>query len=634
MRQLFLLLCLGTSAWWQLYGQEPPAQEGKGLVLRVGLGVVPAPQFPELGRRFWVRAGERQEMLRGPLTISSQPPAGAAQVGVFGMEANAAALATRLQAQGFAVQLASQQGRFQVLVLPEQGQGKEGLLSALAAWGVEAIWVRVASGKLTVQGGEGGELEAEELGIWPAEPQPVQVGGRRYRGSFAVLAGESGPVVVNLVALEDYLLGVVPSEMPFSHLEALKAQAVAARSYALSRLGAHGREGYDLCDREHCQVYGGVAAETLLASKAVQETAGLVLLFAGKPARAFFHSTCGGHTEPAEAALSASPVPYLPGVPCRGETVSLGRPGEVLQPIPSPGGFLAQKLAAALGASTPLGLAQRLGGPGKTLPEALGLPDLPGFFGKASWEEVLAAFELLPQGVATQGKGDAWERVLQLARLAGTVQGRRGTVVPGEGGPRWVEAQGSEARPTAGLTVLWDRGGTFFAGPGEALAGSDATLWCAGDACPVLEVRAAAAADERSRFRQWVRELSAGELAQRLGKPQVTGVVVRERTGSGRAAQVEVLGPFGRATFTGPEFRRLLGLPSAWFTVGARRGAEGPVFRFFGRGWGHGVGLCQNGAYGLALGGYPFQKILAHYYPGTSLGQYPAAGEERREERP
>lgn len=602
-------------------------------MLRVGLGVVPAPQFPELGRRFWIKAGQRQELLRGPLTLSCQAPLGGAQVGVFGRKENAVTLANRLQAQGFAVQLANREGRFQVLVLPAPGQGKENLLSALAASGLEAIWVRLAPGKVKVQGGEGGELEGEKLSIWPAEPQPVQVGGRRYRGSFAALAGESGPVVVNLVALEDYLLGVVPAEMPFSHLEALKAQAVAARSYAASQLGAHGREGYDLCDKEHCQVYGGVEAETPLASQAVQETAGLVLLFAGKPVRAFFHSTCGGHTEAAEAALTAAPVPYLPGVPCRGEKVVLGPPGEALQPILSPGAFVARKLAAALGASTPVGLAQRLGRPGKALPETLGLPDLPAFFGKGSWEEVLAAFELLPKRGAGQDEGDPWERVLQLARLSGAVQGKRGTLVPGLDGPRWMEAQGGEARPTQGLAVLWAGGGGFWTGPGETLAGSEATLWCAGEICPVLEVRAAGSADERSRFRQWVRELPAGELARRLGKAQVTEVVVRERTASGRAAKVEVLGPFGRTTLTGPEFRRLLGLPSAWFTVGTRRGAQGLVFRFFGRGWGHGVGLCQNGAYGLALGGYPFQRILAHYYPGTSLGQYPAASGTRGEEK-
>jgi SpoIID/LytB domain protein len=69
-----------------------------------------------------------------------------------------------------------------------------------------------------------------------------------------------------------------------------------------------------------------------------------------------------------------------------------------------------------------------------------------------------------------------------------------------------------------------------------------------------------------------------------------------------------------------------LGLPETLFTLVQGKGEDGePVFTFFGRAWGHGVGLCQNGAFGMALAGRSYREILATYYPGTSLGPAPAA---------
>jgi stage II sporulation protein D len=112
-----------------------------------------------------------------------------------------------------------------------------------------------------------------------------------------------------------------------------------------------------------------------------------------------------------------------------------------------------------------------------------------------------------------------------------------------------------------------------------------------------------------------------------LGVGEVHGLQVVARTPTGRVAQGRVFGPFGQKTLSGVELRKLLNLPSTWFVVGQRPSPSGLVLRFYGKGWGHGVGLCQAGAYGLALGGWTYEKILAHYYPGTRLGQV-AQGEE------
>lgn len=144
----------------------------------------------------------------------------------------------------------------------------------------------------------------------------LQFAGKAYRGSFRVLKTKAGKLqLVDTVRLEDYLKGVVPSEMPSSWApEALKAQAVAARSYALAQLSPS--QPYDLYSDTRSQVYGGVAAESAAASAAIAATAGQVLLYGGKVADAMFSSSSGGRTaSSAEAFPGGKPVPYLVSVP-------------------------------------------------------------------------------------------------------------------------------------------------------------------------------------------------------------------------------------------------------------------------------------------------------------------------------
>jgi stage II sporulation protein D len=142
--------------------------------------------------------------------------------------------------------------------------------------------------------------------LW-LKPLPRPVGG----GQFKAAAFD----VINLVDVEDYLLSVVPSEMPSGWpLEALKAQAVAARSYAIANLGKHGKEGYDLRATIDDQVYSGISSESDNSNLAVGETAGLVLKHEGRPITAFFHSTSGGSTEVSER-VWGKPLGYLQSVP-------------------------------------------------------------------------------------------------------------------------------------------------------------------------------------------------------------------------------------------------------------------------------------------------------------------------------
>lgn len=141
---------------------------------------------------------------------------------------------------------------------------------------------------------------------------------KTYRGEFEVLvsAKDKKLSVVNVVNLEDYLLGVVPYEMPASWpLEALKAQAIAARNYALQHLGDFADEGFDLVDTTRSQVYNGVAGERPNTDLAVAATKGQVLTYNGKLASLFYFASSGGYTEGNEIIWRSSPIPYLRGVP-------------------------------------------------------------------------------------------------------------------------------------------------------------------------------------------------------------------------------------------------------------------------------------------------------------------------------
>ncbi len=122
---------------------------------------------------------------------------------------------------------------------------------------------------------------------------------RAYRDVIEILPKPKiGFNVINRVDLEAYTAGVLPSEMLSSWPEeALKAQAVVVRSYALSRLKQHAAEGFDVCDSVHCQVYGGVGAETKRTDSAVNQTAGEVLEHRGKVIPAVFSAQCGGRTQ-------------------------------------------------------------------------------------------------------------------------------------------------------------------------------------------------------------------------------------------------------------------------------------------------------------------------------------------------
>jgi stage II sporulation protein D len=180
----------------------------------------------------------------------------------------------------------------------------------------EVSVTRLGPAGITVSDAEGTELfRSTGPAIFaPADPlSVVAFKGVRYRGSLRVFVEAGGLSVVNHVDLEQYLLGVVPREMPSKWgddaPEALAAQAIAARSYAMATRRTGG--SFDMYADERSQVYGGVNAEDPRTTQAVAETAGKVVTLNGRIVTTFFFSTSGGRTENVENVFRLGPQSYL-----------------------------------------------------------------------------------------------------------------------------------------------------------------------------------------------------------------------------------------------------------------------------------------------------------------------------------
>ncbi len=515
---------------------------------------------------------------------------------------------------------------------------------------------------------------------------PVTWADATYRGRLAILATPRGTLhVLNRVGLEDYLKGVVPAEMGprvYDEVEALKAQAVAARSYAVKHRRRFAAEGYDLCATARCQVYAGASAENPLSTRAVEETAGEVLLFKGEVADALFTSTCGGRTENAAdvmAGYANVDAPYLASVPCFGETpialessvpakkgatTLLAARGRALSM--SLGGGEGSKIAqkareavrqrlglAAHGASRPhplsvpavyLEIASAAGFDTAILSEESERSGLP-----SNWsEKAKAAFAALQRFQLGGGSALPTDRALKPEEVAGiyaVLLSRMGDFEDVEGRITKVDEAGIEVKSAKGRSsyALSRESSVLFEGGNEAMAEVARHLFFPGDRVRVFvrdgkalgivfpPAPAAGAYDRESAWEHWTRRFTAAELGAKLREREGTrgaadpmGVAVTARGVSGRARTVAVSTPKGKLTLTGLEIRFALGLPESLFGVVAGTDPEGGrVFTFYGRGWGHGVGLCQTGAFGMALAGHTYREILAHYYPGTEVGPAP-----------
>jgi stage II sporulation protein D len=172
------------------------------------------------------------------------------------------------------------------------------------------------AGGLQIQTAAGHSVATLTGPVTVSGPAPLQVLGHgTYRGSLQLSPTSGGVQIVNAVGLDDYVRGVVASEMPSGWAPAaLEAQAVAARTYAITT--GVGGSGYDLYDDTRSQMYGGVGAETPATDAAVAATQGQVVTYGGRPAVTYFFASSGGYTESIQNVWTgATPEPWLQAVP-------------------------------------------------------------------------------------------------------------------------------------------------------------------------------------------------------------------------------------------------------------------------------------------------------------------------------
>lgn len=164
----------------------------------------------------------------------------------------------------------------------------------------------------------GNNFPANRVFININDPDVIEINARPFRGDIQIIKSPSNTMsVINYIGLEDYVKGILYHEA--SHywpMEALKAQAIVSRSYARYQMKENAAKDFDMTNDIYSQVYGGSISERQRTNKAVEDTQGAALFYKGELMPAFFHATCGGHTEDA-ARLWKINMPPLKGVPCR-----------------------------------------------------------------------------------------------------------------------------------------------------------------------------------------------------------------------------------------------------------------------------------------------------------------------------
>jgi stage II sporulation protein D len=523
--------------------------------------------------------------------------------------------------------------------------------------------------------------------------------GTQYRGIFVLRASPKGLVLVNILNLDNYLKGVVPEEMSpeqFNAFESLKAQAVAARTYAIKNMGQNRNLGFDLCDTPKCQVYGGLSAEHDESSRAVEETKGEVVLYKGKLINALYTSTCGGMTEDVENVFEGRPQPYLKSTECIYEKqqewtlearplVSVWMNGREIEreaamlaglgviPRETNPSFYREPVRceeASLWTGRALALVGRPGEISLPAETVLNFPNLSRFIITSfQWQDrvdnlmlpsevefVLRDFP--PVGAEARGSlaylihSGIFPSSPELAE--GNRTATRGEMVyilskairnyldPREKGrfrsltkrrEMEVEVEGeSRIIPISPDVFLFrtQEGESFPAARLYLLGGEDIRWVQAGGEIRFLEVSYAADSatlDRGSPYHRWQVRQSREDLEKRINEYYPIGelqdLVIQARGKSRRVTELQIIGTESQVIVKGLKIRWVLGLRDILFTLDREFDEEGRVshYLFSGRGWGHGVGLCQVGAFRMAQSGASYKEILKKYYRDIKIAR-------------
>ena len=364
----------------------------------------------------------------------------------------------------------------------------------------------------------------------------LQFKGRTYRGAF-LITQKGG--LLNVLDVEQYLCGVLPAEVGANwHNQALRTQAICARTYVLKQSMNRADKGYDVVDTDADQVYKGAGVETAKTNQAVSSTAGEVLTYGKELAFTYFHSDSGGHTADISDVWGQN-IPYLTGVP---EIVNYKSPVSV-------------------------------------------------------WNAKISAAKIQSAVKKVTGSDIGTVSEVQVSEVDDGGRAITMTFI-GSNGSRSMKA--SQFRLAVDPRTLKS---TMFTPSGGAFRVNNTTT-------------------------------PSGLVTQRKPQDSANELTFEEEQGLAKMTSEGV--------FTSTELIDMLSNPDKrkkYYQTGLGRGGNkssapakkprskygysieksGNDFIFYGRGWGHGVGMCQWGAMAMAEQGYSAEKILAHYYPGTSV---------------
>lgn len=539
---------------------------------------------------------------------------------------------------------------------------------------------------LTDDEGDTYTLAGDSLLVLPVDAETLAIDNKPYRTAARLFINQRGLLnVINELNLEDYLLGVVPAEMGpriYDELEALKAQAIAARTYAVRNLGQYRTEGYDICPGPACQAYKGFSGEEELSSRAVRETSGRVLTYEGKPIDALYTAACGGETSDVGTMFPGRNEPYLKRVRCvELEMTALGgrsnsgvlteqqanaRIFAALAGVPETGSsWSATDVAAAVRAAARLtGFAAPSTSPASSRrgdvlrylgavfrmnekARVLTLPEDRRYFfgdGRPDDDAVLAAAFLVKFGVvpaqaidrvdfnAAMPREELHALLLSWLREHAALSELTGKIDAINGRQLVVVSEGKSIRFNlpAGIPVfrrILDRLEESASVPvmrGDRVA----VLQDAAKRVVAVTVQAnydGASFDRTSSFANWTRSYRADELVPTINRrnPITQLLDLRPLTvdASQRVAEMEVTAEGGRKfVLRGLPVRWSLNVPDNLFSFDKTKDPDGvDRYTFFGKGWGHGTGFCQVGAYGMAFRGWTADQILHHYYTDVDI---------------
>ncbi|MEW6456122.1 MAG: SpoIID/LytB domain-containing protein [Acidobacteriota bacterium] len=525
----------------------------------------------------------------------------------------------------------------------------------------------------------------------------LKFNGNLYSGIFSIIHNKNGLTLVNTLNIDDYLKGVVPNELsPFNYpeIEALKAQAVAARTYALKNMGSFEMNGYDICASSSCQVYNGKSSENPLSSKAVDETIGEVAIYKNDLINALYTSTCGGATEDGENVFGGEEISYLKNVECSIENLNeyILRTSVPPLSIRLDERVITKEIARLISLEIiPMfSIFSSFEDEAKKDEIQEWISRLILFLGKKQkkisiegdlnwvnfgvylikcldWEKrpdlllrkkeveflfkntkvlsdeeksvitYLVHEKILPalnesNYINTRiRRGDAALVVLNVINKLKPDLMEKGEIAKALSDSELeIEKESKKMKLKINPNVFLFRDINNELSPATSinLIGDERATWIEKNGeLKYIEIIPSISSllDRTSLYSRWIVRKSKNELERGIKKfypiKELIDVAVKKRGSSNRVIELVVISSNEEILIKGYQIKAALGLRDTLFEIDREWNRDGKIthFTFSGRGWGHGVGMCQIGAFGMARNGANYKQILKKYYKNIEV---------------